>query len=151
MTKASEKAAEKAEAIKALTKMGVKPGATIYTSVTHVSSSGMSRHIRCYIVTRNTSTDRETGKKRAEHGITEITGLVATACGFTRARGSHWDIVIGGAGMDMCFKVVYDLGCTMFPKGGTLAKTNYARRMQAERAGETVERNGGYLLNKRDL
>lgn len=150
MSKASEKQAERAEAIKTLTKMGVKPGATIYTIVTHVSASGMSRHIRCYIVTRNTSTDRD-GKKRAEHGITEITGLVATACGFTRARGSKWDIVVGGCGMDMCFKVVYDLGRAMFPKGGPLAKTNGTRQAQAASAGETAERDGGYLLTKRDL
>lgn len=152
-TKKEQKDAEKAEAIATLKKMGVKPGSDIYTIVTHVSSSGMSRHIRCYIPTTNVSTDYKTGKKTRKAGITDITGLVATACGFSRARGSSWDIVMGGSGMDMAFQVVYVLGRTMFPKGGPLAKSSSGRRAQARQADPNAskEENGGYLLNKKDL
>lgn len=151
MSKKSEKEAEKQEAIKTLRQFGVKPGATIYTNVTHVSSSGMSRNIRCYIVTRDTRTERsgEKTRKRVEHGVHDITGLVATACGFSRARGSRWDIQVGGCGMDMCFHVVYTLGRVMFPKGGKLELS--PREHQERRDGKTRETDGGYLLRKRDL
>ncbi len=44
MSKQSERDAERAESIKALRSMGVKPGAKVYTSVAHVARSGMSRH-----------------------------------------------------------------------------------------------------------
>ena len=146
MTKAQEKEIAKQEAIATLRKMGVKPGATIYTNVTHVARSGMSRRIRCYIITKDTSTDRN-GKRKTEPGMHDITGLVATACGFARHNG--WDIKIGGCGMDMCFQVVYLLGRAMFPDGGPLSVS--PRQWQEERDGQTKERNGGYLLTKRDL
>ena len=148
-SKATEaaRATERDEAIRTLRKMGVKPGSTIYTNVTSVSRSGMSRTIRCYMVTRDESSRR--GKKKVEHAIHEITGLVATACGFTRARGSHWDIQIGGCGMDMCFHVVYNLGRVMFTKGGPLELS--PREHQERRDGKTIEQDGGYLLVKRDL
>lgn len=167
MSKKSEKEAEKQEAIETLRKFGVKPGATIYTNVTHVSSSGMSRHIRCYVVTRDTRTERvesacfdadgsmrlvgEKTRKRVEHVVHDITGLVATACGFSRARGSGWDIQIGGCGMDMAYHVVHTLGRVMFPKGGKLEKSEPSRQHQERRDGKTRETNGGYLLRKRDL
>lgn len=154
MSKKSEKEAEKLEAIKTLRQLGVKPGATIYTNVTHVSSSGMSRHIRCYIVTRDTRTERvgEKTRKRVEHRVHDVTGLVATACGFSRARGSRWDIQIGGAGMDMGYHVCYTLGRVMFPKGAKRFVSSIRER-QAERAGngKQGETDGGYLLNHRAL
>lgn len=157
MSKKAEKDAEKAEAIATLKRMGVKPGADVYTIVTHVSSSGMTRHIRCYVPSVNVSTDYKTGKKTRKAGITDITGLVATACGYNRAKGSRWDLVVGGCGMDMCFSVVYNLGRTMFPKGGPLEKSSPGRRHQEEREAKAngrpveAETDGGYLLNKRDL
>lgn len=149
MSKASEKMSEEIEAIKTLGRMGVKPGADVYTMVTHVSSSGMTRHIRCYIPTMNVSIDYKTGKKTRKAGITDITGLVATACGFRRDKGSRWDIVVQGCGMDMCFHVVYTLGRAMFPNGGPLDKS--PRERQERSAGEKIERDGGYLLNKKSL
>jgi hypothetical protein len=156
-TKKEEKAAEKAEAISTLKRMGVKPGAEVFTIVTHVSSSGMTRHIRCFIPTTNTSTDYKTGKKTRKPGITDITGLVSTVCGYTRAKGSRWDLVVQGCGMDMCFSVVYNLGRVMFPKGGPLDKSSPGRKHQEEREAKTNgrpvegETDGGYLLQKRDL
>ena len=148
MSKRAEKEQLRNEAIKSLRKMGVKPGATVYTIVTHVARSGMSRHIRCYIPTRDSYTDRD-GRKRVKPGITDITGFVANACGFSRARGSRWDLVIGGCGMDMCFHVVYTLGQVMFPKGGPVKFSE--RRTQEERAGNAREISGGYLLHKEQL
>jgi hypothetical protein len=146
MSKASEKEASKREAVDTLRKMGLKPGSAVYTSITYVARSGMSRHVRVYMVTRNTSS-RPT--KRIEHAITDITGLVANACGMRRATGSAWDIVVGGCGFDAGFHVVYGLGRTMFPKGGDLKHS--PRKAQEERLGEKRERDGGYLLTHRSL
>lgn len=128
----------KAEAIKTLRRMGVKPGTAIYTTVTHVSKSGMGRHIRCYVVTRDAHTSTKDGRKHVEHGITDITGLVAGACGFSQARKTGWDIAVHGCGMDMCFHVVYTLGRRMFPAGTRLGPDGKAT-------------DSGYLLHKRDL
>ena len=128
---------EKAEALAFLRKLGVRPGATVYTTVTSVSRSGMSRNIRCYFPSKGE--------------IVDITWAVAEACQFSRAIGGGGgaDIRMGGCGMDMCFEVVYVLGRVMFPKGGPVTKS--LRRHQEERDGQTVERDGGYLLRKRDL
>jgi hypothetical protein len=134
---AKKQAAERAEAIATLKKFGVKPGARIYTSVENVSRSGMSRHIHVYIVSR----DKYAGK--VEHRISEITGLVGRAIGYHRNQKSG-GLVVGGAGMDMGFHVVYSLGRAMFPDGGPLAKSEGSRQRQEAAKGR--ETDGGYLL-----
>jgi hypothetical protein len=146
MSKSLERAAEVAKAIATLNKMGVKPGATIYTLVKSVSKSGMSRQIQCYIATRDTTT--RNGKTFRENAIHDITGLVSTATGIKRGR-DGWSLNVGGCGMDICFHVVYTLGRVMFPKGGPLECS--PREHQEKRAGKKIETDGGYLLNKRDL
>jgi len=129
VTKKQEKENARNEAIATLRRMGVKPGADIYTIVTHVSSSGMSRHIRCYLPTTETYTERGTDKRKRKPSIMDITGLVSIACDIRRSSGNSWDLVVGGCGMDMCFHTVYRLAHAMFPGH--------------DRA--------GYMLNKRDL
>jgi hypothetical protein len=125
LTKAQQ--AERDEAIAALRTM-IKPGDTVYTSLKHVSRSGMQREIALYVV--------HDGEIRC------ISWLAATAM---RDRvGKRDGIVVGGCGMDMGFALVYRLGRTLFPEGGPLEHS--PRRRQEERAGETRERNGGYLL-----
>lgn len=137
------------DAIKGLKRLGLKPGSKVYTSVTHVSSSGMTRHIRCYLVVPITTT--ESGRRRREHDIVDITGYVANALGLPRARGSKWDVVVSGAGMDMGFYVVYRLGRTLFPEGGPLDKSAPSRQVQEGREGRLKERDGGYLLRHAGL
>lgn len=139
-----EKQERRTEAVKTLAQLGVAPGKRVYTSCSHVARSGMSRRIHVYIVTRDTETDRE-GKKRVEHRIHEITGLVAHALDYTRNQ-NDGGLVIGGCGMDMGFHVVYSLGRVMFPKGGSLKAASGVRQAQAERGGITREVDGGYLL-----
>jgi len=148
MSKASKAEREqlKADAIDGLKRLGVKPGSRIYATVTHVSKSGMSRHVRCFLPTMYTYTDAN-GKKRREQTITDITGYVANACGYKRANGSKWDIVIGGYGTDVRFLVVYRLGQVMFPKGGPIA---HSARVNTRSAGK-VETDGGYLLKSEGL
>ncbi len=129
LTKKQEKENARHEAIATLRRMGVKPGTDIYTIVTHVSKSGMQRHIRCYLPTIETGTDLKTDKKTRKPSITNITRLVSLACDIRLANGYNWDLVVGGCGMDMCFATVYNLASVMF--------------QGQERA--------GYMLNARDL
>lgn len=129
LTKKQEKENARNEAIATLRRMGVKPGTDIYTIVTHVSKSGMQRHIRCYLPTIETDTERGTDKRKRKPSITNITRLVSIACGIRLANGYNWDLVVGGCGMDMCFATVYELSCRMF--------------QGQDRA--------GYMLNARDL
>ena len=137
-TKAQE--AERNEAIETLRRFGVVPGATIYTSVSRIARSGMSRLVHCYIVCEETYNGKTT------HEIQDISGLVANAIGWKR---DHQDggIKVSGCGMDMCFHTVYTLGQVMFPNGGPRDKSE---RRGARDAGDH-EPSGGYLLRKRDL
>jgi len=81
---------------------GVRAGSTIYTTVKHVSRSGMSRTIAAYVVHKGT--------------VHDVSYLVADAIGarFDRDRGG---VIMGGCGMDMTFAMVYSLSRSLFPKG----------------------------------
>jgi len=79
----------------------LKPGMTVYTSLRHVSKSGMTRHIDVLIV--------EDGR------IRNISHLVSKATGIKRAEDGS--LKVGGAGMDMGFHVVYSLSRTLYPEG----------------------------------
>jgi hypothetical protein len=79
----------------------IKPGSTVYTTVMHVSRSGMFRVIKVVV------TD--------DDGAHDLSGFVA------RAIGSKFDqrggVAVGGCGMDMGFHVVYNLSRAMFADG----------------------------------
>ena len=131
MTK-KEKREAKSEALTMLRKW-LKPGDKVYTTVTHVARSGMQRSIRIFQIVKNEPQD--------------ITGCVAHALDYPRDD-KNGGVKVGGCGMDMGFHIVYSLGRTLFPEGGSLAKTNTTRRSQAERTGDKIERDGGYLLKQ---
>ena len=97
MTK-KEKEQAKAEALNWLRKC-LKPGDRVYTSLDHVSSSGMSRRIGVYHV--------HNGE------IHKISRLVADAIGssYNSDKGS---LVVGGTGMDMGYHVVYRLASVLW-------------------------------------
>ena len=137
--KMSAKDQEKREAIETLRKW-LKPGTKVYTILRHVSSSGMSRSISLVVPVREKGRD---GKMRTD--MIHLDGNAARALGYTFDR-KNGGIKMSGAGMDMGFHLVYNLGRTLFPNGGSLKNTNGARASQAERAGETREDDGGYLL-----
>lgn len=120
----------------------LKPGDTVTTTVTSVSTSGMSRTIMCQIVSPGwtykdgglvANTD---GKPR----VINISNEVAEVTGLTLAKNN--DVRIGGCGMDMCFALVYDLGRTLFPDGFLLADGQYGRN--GDKSG--FDRDGGYAL-----
>lgn len=112
---------EQEEAIKEL-KTLIKPLDSVYTTVTKVSRSGMSRRIRVFIMKKNEPM--------------EITHLVAPALELKR---NEYGLNVSGCGMDMGFWVVYNLGSRMYPKGD--GKTITGRNGSTE-----PDNDGGYLL-----
>lgn len=115
----------------------LKPGDTVYTTVSNVSRSGMSRHISCYIPVE----DKNYGN--GKH-IKDITHWVGLAAGYRRSTKSG-ALVVGGCGMDMGFSVVYNLSRILFPDGFAVKGVG--------RNGDTSgwDKDGGYALNQRWL
>lgn len=118
-TKADKEAA--IAALKDPSAWGIRPGQTIYTCVSHVVRSGMSRSIRCLIVSSYVELytdgylvnaarpdgvspfDREMGATNSS--IADVSGMVARATGlqFDRTNGG---VRISGCGSDMGFMLV---------------------------------------------
>ena len=94
---------ERQDAVRELREM-LKPGDTVYTKLVTVSRSGMSRVIAPYII-------RDNEPLCIEWKVGKATGYALTPTG--RNEG----IKIGGCGMDMGFKLVYDLSRALFPDG----------------------------------
>lgn len=91
--------ADRQEAIDILRKL-CPPGTKVYTVLRHVSKSGMTRDLDCYVM--------EDGEPRW------ITGYVCRATGFTR-KGDH--ARVGGCGMDIGFHLVYELSARLYAGG----------------------------------
>lgn len=79
------------------------PGTTIYTIVTHVAKSGMSRHIKLYAILA----DRD-GKPYMQW----LSGYAARALEYSQDYRSG-ALKVGGCGMDMCWHVVNSLGAVV--------------------------------------
>ena len=113
----------------------LKPGTRVYTSVSHVSRSGMSRIIHVYVVSKGE--------------IQNITGFVAHALGWRRH--AHGGMYVGGCGMDMGFHTVYTLGSVLFPPSYVEKLTG---RQKAKLEGAPCHirvfhpRIGGYMLKQ---
>jgi hypothetical protein len=97
----TRKNAERQEYIEKLREL-LKPGDVVYTTVKHVSRSGMSRSIDVKIIRGNEPQ--------------WLSYWVAKACdfGFDERREA---VKVGGCGMDMGFHIVYTLGGVLFPDG----------------------------------
>ena len=89
----------------------IKPGDTVYTVLDAVSRSGMSRQIRVVLLTTN-----EQGQCDTLHP----NWAVGKALGLRHAKRNGYEqdaLVIGGAGMDMGFHLVYELSYALYGKG----------------------------------
>lgn len=153
---------EKIEAIRDLRRMGLRPGACVYTSVVHVSRSGMSRHLRLYMVARVRRRGPD-GKERVVHEICNITRAAALICHLRRSKCG--DVIVSGLGMDMCWQTVYILGREMFPEGGPIERSQRFRQGVRAReetianahaaaiglADPILETDGGYLLRNETI
>ena len=132
MTRQAE--AERLEAVEELRKM-LRPGMTVYTVLRHVSRTGMSRGIDCYIIRKGEPV--------------WITGYVGKAIGLPQSR-KDWEqqngLRVSGCGMDMGFDVVYNLSRALFPKGFIPAKAGKTRGRNGTDA-KALDTDGGYALN----
>lgn len=78
------------------------PGSTVYTVLKHVSRSGMSRNIDCFVIQDNAPR--------------WISPLVSKATGI-RFNEKAEALTVNGCGMDMGFHVVYELSYRLYPQG----------------------------------
>lgn len=110
MTKAQqrEKETQRQEAVDYLRSI-LKSGDIVYTVLTHVSQSGMSRRIKLFIPSTRTWDGEE------KPVIQNITWQVCKALDYKQSN-SDDALVVGGCGMDMGFHLVYSLGRVLFPK-----------------------------------
>lgn len=101
-------------------------GRVLYTTVKHVSRSGMYRHIAVFMA------------KKGE--IENISWKVAKIMG--RKYCDDDSVGVSGCGMDMGFEIVYALGSILYPKGDGHTITG--------RNGDTKpETDGGYLIKQK--
>lgn len=77
----------------------IRPGDTIYCILRHVSASGMSHRISCYIVNKGE--------------IQDISGYVGEILEWRR-NDKDGALIVGGCGMDMGFHTVYCLARALF-------------------------------------
>ena len=111
----------------------LKPGDTVWTTLRHVSGSGMSRRISLHIIQNEEPVNIDWHTARA-------TG--------NNVSHNHEGINVSGCGMDMGFHLVYILSQALFPKG---FKTNKkCRARNGEKIG-TIDKDGGYALKQRWL
>jgi hypothetical protein len=92
---------EKMESMEIL-KQYIKPGDTIYTTLYHVSRSGMFRTIGLCVM-----------KDNEPINLTWHAGKVA---GYTISN-KHAGVAVSGCGMDMGFSLVYNLSAALYPDG----------------------------------
>lgn len=88
----------------------------LLANVRHVSASGMTRKISFYVVDVLPASDGADVIARGE--LVNVTYHVANALGFKIKNFNGRDVInVQGAGMDMCFKVTYDLSATLYGDG----------------------------------
>ena len=129
------------ESIQALRDM-LKPGDIVYTILRSVSRSGMYRRISLVV-------------GRGEE-CRDITFHVARALDEPLQQRGQWvqdsGIGIGGYGMDMGFKLIYNLGCVLYPDGFGIPGTNGIvkdmRPVSKEKAAQAVAH--GYIFHGRN-
>jgi len=135
MAKTKAEQAECQEAIEFLRKI-VPVGTTVYNVLRHVSSSGMTRHIDCYVMRPNETTGESTTYPMW------ITHWVAKVIDCRMAKNER-GMVVGGCGMDMGFHVVYNLGRVLFPEGFDIPAGKWGRNGTKVSEHDT---DGGYAL-----
>ena len=99
MTKAQK--AEQAESIERLRDM-LPPGSTVRCVLRSVSRSGMSRQIDFYTIDD-------------DGDLLYLSGYIGNALSVTRTQ--QGALKVSGAGMDMGYHIVHNLGATLYPDG----------------------------------
>jgi hypothetical protein len=145
---ATLKQAQKNDAISTLKPL-LTPGATVFTTVVNVARSGMSRHIRLFVMEDNAPRD--------------ISYLVGRILDY-RVSDKTGGLIVSGCGMDMCYHTVYALSRALYPNGFTCTGVSvYNANVGIPRCCSNdhsngdrdytphIHNDGGYALNKRDL
>ncbi len=123
---------EKQEAIKNLKKL-IKPGDTVYTTLIHVSKSGMYRVIGLYVIKDNQPI--------------WISGHAAKLLeGYDK---KHEGCKASGCGMDMGFHLVHNLSYALFPDGFDCVGDKCPSNDHANRVDTSHHSSGGYALHQR--
>lgn len=133
MTKAQQ--AERDEAIERLRKE-LAPGDVLYTIARHVSKSGMSRSISVCRPVK--ATDGRGGETLEIENLDYWVAMVVKQ----RIDRAHGGVRQTGAGMDMGFHLVYNLGRYLWPNG--------TPKPHGKRNGRP-DSDGGYALKHRWL
>lgn len=126
--------AEREERAKAIAQLRewIKPGDTVYTILDSVSRSGMSRQIRVvvpYIDGKHLESPHSQSNKPTDYvqrdsmrvDFLHPNHAVALAIGARQAKRGD-GLIIGGAGMDMGFHLVYSLSHAIYPEYQCLGK-----------------------------
>lgn len=120
----------------------LKPGDRVYCVLRHVSASGMFRVIQLVAFP----------KGRANGRPFNLGWNAATVMG-DRYDQKREGIAVGGAGMDMGFHLVYNLGATLWPKGYRCSgkkrgchSNDHSNGPHYEPDGRMHHRDGGYAL-----
>ena len=123
--------AERNEALERLQDL-LNPGTVVYTVLRHVVPSGMSRSIDMYFIRDNEPF--------------YLSWYAATVMDMNIDQ-KHRGIKISGAGMDMGFSLVYELGSMLYPDGFDLPEGMRGRN--GDTSGFDID--GGYALVQRWL
>lgn len=133
----------------------LKPGDLIQTKVLHVTRSGMQREIGVYVA--RTTDDGQTY-------VEDLSWVVAVLTG--NRVGDRDGVVVGGAGMDMGFHLVYSLSRMLYPEGvhctGSDGYTPSGKRSARKRCNSNdhfndrslpyrqsiIHKDGGYALRQ---
>jgi hypothetical protein len=121
-------------------------GSTVYTIVRHVSRSGMQREIGVLVPLPGEPVEF----RHPNYAVSTVTG--------NRLNANGDGVVVGGAGMDMGFHLIYNLSYTLFPDGFDCVGENCPANDHSNTwVGGTYHeppehhRDGGYALRQRWL
>lgn len=81
-------------------------------SVSHVSASGMTRHIKVGMAYKGE--------------FINISYLVAKVADYRHTKKGDYALIVNGCGMDMCFSVVYNFCAALGIDGGARAAQHYS-------------------------
>lgn len=133
---------EKAEAREfLLQQIGIKPGDTIYTSLEHVSRSGMYRVIKLFHIQNNEPFDISYMAAKLLEGYDE----------------RHNGCRAGGCGMDMGFHLVYSLAWALFGRDGyeclgeKCPASDHVNNWEGPRGAGVIHTESGYALRQKWL
>jgi hypothetical protein len=116
----------------------LKPGDTVYTSLRHVSRSGMYRVVRLFVIRDNKPID--------------ITWNVASLCEGYDDR--HEGAKVSGCGTDVGFELVYNTSAHLWPAGFTCIGDGCPSNDHSNGDRDYsphAHRDGGYALVRRWL